>query len=165
MSDTDTQQKSNTHQRDEGRAPAGSLQSRPSGSGSPDALSSERGRTTVADGVVAKIAGIATREVRGVHEMGSGTSRTFGAMRQRIPGAKRNVAQGVDVEVGRKQCAVDLDIVVEYGVEIAALAAEVRETVIEALERMTGLEVVEVNIAVDDVHIAEDGSSQEPRVH
>ncbi|HSA50030.1 MAG TPA: Asp23/Gls24 family envelope stress response protein, partial [Yinghuangia sp.] len=57
------------------------------------------------------------------------------------------------VEVGERQCAVDLTLIVEYGVAIAEVAADVRENVIDAVERMTGLEVVEVNISVDDIHI------------
>lgn len=162
MSDARTQDKSSSQAGQGGQASGGgAVEQRSSGFGGPDALSSERGRTSVADGVVAKIAGIAAREVPGVHEMGAGASRTFGAMRSRIPGAKRNVAQGVDVEVGEKQCAVDLELVVEYGVEIAAVANDVRQNVIESLERMTSLEVVEVNIAVDDVHIEQDDSSSE----
>ncbi len=116
-------------------------------------LSSDRGRTSIADGVVAKIAGIAARDISGVYALGSGAARAFAAVRQRVPGGKPNVAQGVSVEVGEKQCAVDLAIVVEYGVPIAELAAAVRENVISSVERMTALEVVEVNIAVDDIHI------------
>ncbi|MGA4542329.1 Asp23/Gls24 family envelope stress response protein [Uniformispora flossi] len=117
-------------------------------------LQSDRGRTSIADGVVAKIAGIAARDISGVYALGSGAARAFAAVRQRVPGGKPNVAQGVNVEVGEKQCAVDLAIVVEYGVPIAELAAAVRENVITSVERMTALEVVEVNIAVDDIHIS-----------
>lgn len=122
----------------------------------PLALAAERGHTHIADGVVAKIAGLAARGTGGVHALGRGTARAFGAVRERIPGAKPNVAQGVSVEVGTRQCAVDMALVVEYGVPIAELAAEVRDNVITALEGMTGLEVVEVNIAVDDIHIGDD---------
>ena len=116
-----------------------------------------QGRTTIAASVVQKISGIAAREVSGVHSMGSGASRAFGALRERIPGGgstgASNVA-GVNVEVGEKQAAVDLDIVVEYGVSIAELATAVRRNVIGAVERMTGLEVIEVNISVNDIHLA-----------
>jgi uncharacterized alkaline shock family protein YloU len=120
-------------------------------------LATEKGRTSIADGVVAKIAGIAAREIPGVYALGGGAARAFGAVRQRIPGGKPNVAQGVSVEVGERQCAVDLNIVVDYGVPIAELAQAVRENVIDSVERMTALEVVEVNIAVDDIHIEYDG--------
>ncbi|MFD3664238.1 Asp23/Gls24 family envelope stress response protein [Streptomyces sp. NPDC058659] len=118
-----------------------------------------RGRTTIADGVVEKIAGLAARDVVGVHAMGSGLSRTFGAVRDRVPGGgggKANVTRGVKAEVGEVQTALDLEIVVEYGVAIADVAGDVRENVIAAVERMTGLEVVEVNIAVSDVKLPDE---------
>lgn len=116
-----------------------------------------RGRTTIADGVVEKIAGLAARDVLGVHAMGSGLSRTFGAVRDRVPGgSKSNVTRGVKAEVGEVQTALDLEIVVDYGVSIADVARAVRENVISAVERMTGLEVVEVNIAVSDVKLPEE---------
>jgi uncharacterized alkaline shock family protein YloU len=120
-----------------------------------------RGRTTIADGVVEKIAGLAARDVDGVHAMGSGLSRTFGAVRDRVPGGTKSVARGVKAEVGEVQAALDLEIVVEYGVSIADVAREVRENVIAAVERMTGLEVVEVNIAVSDVKLP-DEEEEEP---
>lgn len=112
------------------------------------------GKITVAQGVVQKIAGIACREVSGVHAMGISTSRTFGAIRERIPGSSGpNVAQGVGVEVGETEAAIDLDIVVEYGVSIADLGRSIQRNVKQAVERMTGLEVVEVNINVDDLYM------------
>lgn len=119
-------------------------------------LSTSHGRTTIADTVVSKIAGLAAREVNGVYDLGGNTTRAVGALRERIPGATTNYAQGVSVEVGEKQAAVDVDIVAEYGVSIADLAAGIRRNVIAALERMTGLEVVEVNITVHDVHVPAD---------
>lgn len=119
-----------------------------------------RGRTTIADGVVAKIAGMAAREVPGIHSLGAGMARAFGAMRERVPGGGGAVTRGVKVEVGERQAAVDLDVVVEYGVSIVDVAGGVRTNVISAVERMTGLEVVEVNIAVDDVHLPDDEEEQ-----
>ncbi|MBJ7607875.1 MAG: Asp23/Gls24 family envelope stress response protein [Candidatus Dormibacteraeota bacterium] len=133
-------------------------------------LATPQGRTTIADAVVSKIAGVAAREVSGVHALGGGTARAFGAIRERIPGASSNVSQGVTVEVGERQAAIDLELVVEYGVAIAELAKAIRRNVIGALERMTGLEVVEVNVSVNDVHLPSDddtedqGPSQPPRV-
>jgi uncharacterized alkaline shock family protein YloU len=120
------------------------------------------GRTTIADTVVSKIAGLATREVSGVYALGGGAARAFGAVRERIPGATSNASQGVTVEVGEHQAAVDLDIVVEYGVAIAELAKAIRRNVITALERMTGLQVVEVNVSVNDVHIPGDDGRDGP---
>ncbi|TWD82521.1 putative alkaline shock family protein YloU [Kribbella amoyensis] len=111
------------------------------------------GRTSIADVVVSKIAGIATREIAGVHALGGGAARAVGLLRDRIPGSRTNLSQGVSVEVGEKQAAVDIELVAEYGVSIADLATAIRGNVIAAVERMTGLEVTEVNIAVSDVHL------------
>jgi len=124
------------------------------------ALVSSLGKTTIAETVVSKIAGIATREVDGVHGVGGGTARAVGALRERIPGARTNHAQGVSVEVGEKQAAVDLDIVADYGVAITGLAEGIRRNVINSVERMTGLQVTEVNITVHDVYL-DDGSNTE----
>ncbi|MFE9093734.1 Asp23/Gls24 family envelope stress response protein [Streptomyces sp. NPDC007264] len=121
-----------------------------------------RGKTTIADNVVAKIAGMAAREVPGIHNLGGGMARAFGAMRERVPGAGAGVTRGVKVEVGERQTAVDLDVVVEYGVSIVDVAAATRTNVISAVERMTALEVVEVNIAVDDVHLPDEEEEAEP---
>ncbi|MEU5384831.1 Asp23/Gls24 family envelope stress response protein [Kitasatospora cineracea] len=123
--------------------------------------SGERGRTALAVGVVEKIAGMAAREVSGIHALGSGFSRTFGAMRDRVPGSKSSVGRGIKAEVGEKQTAIDIALVVEYGVVIPTLAGEVRANIIEAVERMTGLEVVEVNIAVNDVHLPDEEDEDE----
>ncbi|MFF8467208.1 Asp23/Gls24 family envelope stress response protein [Streptomyces griseus] len=126
-----------------------------------------RGRTSIADTVVVKIAGMAAREIPGVHDMGGGLSRTLGAVRDRVPGGRPNVGRGVKVEVGERQTAIDLDLVVEYGVAITDVAHDVRENVIAAVERTTGLEVVEVNVTVNDVHLPEDDdevASSETRV-
>ncbi|MEV0981008.1 Asp23/Gls24 family envelope stress response protein [Streptomyces sp. NPDC049915] len=125
-----------------------------------------RGKTTIADGVVEKIAGLAARDVPGVYAMGSGLSRTIGAVRDRVPGGSKSVTRGVKAEVGEVQTALDLEIVVEYGVSISELSRDVRENVIAAVERMTGLEVVEVNIAVSDVKLPEeeDEEPEQPRI-
>jgi uncharacterized alkaline shock family protein YloU len=122
-----------------------------------DRLATDEGKISVAQGVVQKIAGVACREISGVHAMGVTTSRAFGAVRERIPGSSGpNVAQGVGVEVGETQAAIDLDIVVEYGVSISDLGRSIQRNVKQAVERMTGLEVVEVNVNVDDVYLPGD---------
>ncbi|MEJ4099509.1 Asp23/Gls24 family envelope stress response protein [Corynebacterium mastitidis] len=123
-----------------------------------DALSTEHGRTVIEDQVVGKIAGLAAREVSGVHALGGGGARMLGSIRESF-GASENVQQGVDVEVGESQAAVDLSIVAEYGVAIHELAEAIRRNIIKAIERMTGLEVTEVNVTVTDVHL--DGDDNE----
>lgn len=126
-------------------------------------LITEHGRTSISEEVVAKVVGVATREVPGVHEMGSGAARALGAVRERIPGAPAGsrFTQGVDVEVGERQAAVDLDLIVDYGVSIPDLAAGVRRNVVNAVEKICGLEVTEVNIAVDDVHLPGDDEQKQ----
>ncbi len=112
------------------------------------------GKISIAQGVVQKVAGIACREISGVHEMGASTSRAFGAVRERIPGSSGpSVAQGVGVEVGETEAAIDLDIVVDYGVSITDLGTSIQRNVKQAVERMTGLQVVEVNVNVDDLYL------------
>jgi len=132
------------------------------GTSSPSPLKTSQGITTIADGVVQKIAGLATREVSGVHDLGGGAARTLGAIRERIPGSSQSSGQGVSVEVGERQAAIDLDLVTEYGVSIVDLARAVRRNVISAVEGMTGLEVTEVNVAVNDVHLPSDDAGQQP---
>ncbi|MCX6408482.1 MAG: Asp23/Gls24 family envelope stress response protein [Propionibacteriales bacterium] len=131
-------------------------------------LDSTQGRTSIADTVVSKIAGIATREVSGVYALGGNTARAVGALRERIPGSSTNHSQGISVEVGEKEAAIDIQLVAEYGVSIADLAHGIRTNVINAVERMVGLNVVEVNIEVQDIHIesdeAADDTAGEPRV-
>ncbi|WP_306574385.1 Asp23/Gls24 family envelope stress response protein [Isoptericola croceus] len=114
------------------------------------------GTTTIADVVVSKIAGVAAREVAGVHAIGGGAARAFGAFRERIPGGSTNYSQGVNVEVGQTEAAVDVELVAEYGVAIADVAESVRRNVATSIGRMTGLKVIEVNVTVSDVWLPED---------
>lgn len=124
-------------------------------------LVSTQGKTSIADTVVAKIVGIAAREVPGVHAMGAGMSRALGTLRERIPGVTApGVMQGVTVEVGERQTAADLDVIVEYGVSIPDLAAGVRRSVISAVEQICGLEVTEVNITIGDIHVDGDDAGE-----
>lgn len=124
-------------------------------------LVTDTGRTAIADSVVAKIAGVATKEVPGVYAMGTGTSRAMGAVRERLPGGASTAgSQGVQVEVGERQAAIDLDLITDYGISIPDLASGVRRNVVGAVEKMCGLEVTEVNISVDDVHLPGDQSEE-----
>ena len=112
--------------------------------------------------MVAKIAALATQEIPGVQAMGKSLSRTFGTIRAKVPGASQADTQGVSVEVGERQAAVDIDIVVEYGHSIVEVAEAIRQNVIDRIEGMTGLEVVEVNVGVDDLHL--EGSDDDDSV-
>jgi uncharacterized alkaline shock family protein YloU len=112
--------------------------------------SDDRGTTTIDDGVVAKIAGIATREVSGVASMGGSLSGAVAEVVGRIRG-EDHATSGVGVEVGTRQAAVDLSVTVQYPAPITEVASSVRDNVIDRIEKLTGLEVVEVNIAVTDL--------------
>jgi uncharacterized alkaline shock family protein YloU len=123
---------------------------------SPGPLQSDLGKTTIADRVVQKIVGLAAREVPGIYDLGGGAARTLAGIRERIPGSSQASGQGVSVEVGETQAAVDLEVVTEYGMSIADVAKSVRRNVISAVEGMTGLQVTEVNLAVNDIHLPGD---------
>lgn len=114
-------------------------------------LKTERGSTTIQDGVVSKVAGIAAQEVDGVR-MGGGTSQAVGSIMSAVPGVSSgSQSQGVSVEVGEVEAAVDLTMTVEYGRVIHQIAEGVRSNVIRRIENLVGLRVTEVNISVSDI--------------
>jgi uncharacterized alkaline shock family protein YloU len=129
-----------------------------------DRLHTEQGNTTIAQVVVEKIAGLAARQISGVHAMGTRTSSTIGSLKGMVTSSGPSASQGVSVEVGERQAAIDLDLIVEYGVPIVDLASAVRRNVIQQVQMMTGLEVTEVNISVDDVAVPGTTEPQEARV-
>lgn len=117
----------------------------------------ERGKTTVADGVVAKIAGIAAREVEGVHELLSqGVADAISGLAQRVTRGEVPRAQGVKVEVAQREATVDLKIIVHYGVNIPLVAESVRRNIINRVQAMTGIAVTEVNVDVIDLFFPEE---------
>jgi uncharacterized alkaline shock family protein YloU len=118
-------------------------------------LTTDQGKTSIADSVVAKIAGVACREVSGVHAMGSGMTSAFGAIKDKIASSEPSPSRGVSVEVGERQAAIDVDIIVENGSAIVDVASAIRQNIISQVETMTGLEVAEVNVTVDDVFLGE----------
>lgn len=101
----------------------------------------------IADDVVAVIAGVAVSEVNGVAEMAGGFA---GGITEVLSG-KKNLAKGIKVEVGEKETKIDVNIIVEYGVRIPDVAFEIQNRVKKAVETMTGLSVVEVNVHVQGV--------------
>lgn len=110
------------------------------------------GTTTIEDAVVAKIAGIAAREVSGVYALGGGAARMVGAIRDALNTS--DLTQGISVDVGETQVAVDVTIVAEYPVSLQKVADDVRAAIHRAMVDFVGKEVTEVNVTVDDVHIA-----------
>ncbi len=101
------------------------------------------GEVRVANEVVGIIAGLAASEVEGVAGMSGGIA---GGIAELL--GRKNLSKGVKVEVGEEQAAIDLFVVVEYGVRIPEVAANIQENVKQAIESMTGLDVVEVNVHV-----------------
>ncbi len=123
-------------------------------------LVSDQGRTTIADSVVSKIAGIAAREIDGVHRLvGTGSGAAFSSFTQRVSGDPHS--QGVSVEVGEREAAVDLGLVVVYGASIAQVAQAVRQNIISRVREMTGLIVREVNIVVTDLYFPGEEQGQQ----
>ena len=128
-----------------------------------DQLRTERGRTTIGDAVVAKIAGIAAQEVEKV-QMGGGAAAAVGGFLESVTGTVSgggsvgggSTTRGVSVEVGEEEAAVDLTMALEYGVPIPQTTEQVRRNVVNRLENLTGLSVREVNITVTDVQLPEE---------
>ncbi len=126
-------------------------------------LQTERGGTRIEDSVVSKIAGIAAQEVDGVR-MGGGTSQAIGGLLSRVPGSSTgggSQARGVSVEVGEVEAAIDATLTVAYGRSIPQVAEAVRRNIINRVENLVGLNVTEVNIAVNDVFFPEQERQQE----
>ncbi|NMB39120.1 MAG: Asp23/Gls24 family envelope stress response protein [Firmicutes bacterium] len=105
------------------------------------------GELRIANEVVGIIAGLAATEVEGVAGMSGGIAGGIAEMLGR-----KNLAKGVKVEVGEEQAALDLYVIVNYGVAIQEVAKNIQRNVKQAIEGMTGLDVVEVNIHVLGVH-------------
>lgn len=112
------------------------------------ALTTDNNEIRIADDVVAVIAGVAVAEVPGVAEMAGGFA---GGITEVLSG-KKNLAKGIKVEVGQKDTKIDVNIIVEYGVRIPDVAFEIQNRVKKAVETMTGLNVVEVNVHVQGVN-------------
>lgn len=106
----------------------------------------ENGKVVFAPDVVATIAGLAASEVKGI-------SGLVGTVIEGISGifTKKNLTKGVHVEVGQEEAAVDLSVNVRYGFRIQDVCAEVQKQVKNAIETMTSLRVVEVNVFVQNV--------------
>jgi uncharacterized alkaline shock family protein YloU len=118
----------------------------------------DRGTTTIAPSVVAKIASIATREVEGVVGMGGPVAGAVGQVVGRIRGQEHDAA-GVVVEVGTTQAAIDLTVRLSYPVEVLQVTDEIRREVADRVRSLSGLEVVEVNIDVIELVSPEDVAS------
>lgn len=116
------------------------------------------GQIKIADEVVGIIAGLAATEVKGVAGMSGGIA---GGIAEIL--GRKNLNKGVKVEVGEKEAAIDLYIIVEYGAKIPEVAWEIQENVKNAVETMTGLNVIEVNINIQGVNIEKEQKEEQPQ--
>jgi uncharacterized alkaline shock family protein YloU len=128
-------------------------------------LAAERGSTTIANEVVEKIAGIATREVPGVYDLGGDVARVFAAVKEKIGlGEADEDNRGIRVRLDGNTAAINITIVIEFGFVVHSVTEKVRAKVISSIENLLGLEVTEVNIVVDDVHVDDQGRTGDDEV-
>ena len=149
-----------TKSKEAGMAPQNSTgNARPEGA---SVTSNEAGQTIIRNQVVAKIASLAAREVEGVHRLAPfGPSQSVVSLAKTVTGGTMREL-GVQVEVGTREAAVDVRIVVDYGASIPAVAEALRRNIAERVEAMTGLKVVQVNIDVVDLYFGEEETQEVP---
>jgi uncharacterized alkaline shock family protein YloU len=142
-----------------------STSSRSPGKSEPDGkgrLETDKGTTTIAEVVVTKVAGIAAREVGGVHRLGGAVARALGAVTQRLQ-VGDNSTQGVSVEVVDTDARVSMSVIIDYGESIPDVAQAIRDNVVRRIEATTGLHVAAVDIAVTDLYFpGDDDEDQSP---
>jgi len=119
-------------------------------------MTGNSGTIRISDDVVATVAGLAALDTPGIAAMSGGISEGWA---KRLSG--KNAQRGVTVEVGEREAAVDLRVIVQYGVAIHDVCWQLQERVREAVESMTGLKVVEVNVKVEGVQL-HDEEPEEP---
>ena len=125
-------------------------------------LDTGQGKTVISDSVVAKIVAAAAREIDGVHDLvPMGAGATIAGFAGRLARSDQRTT-GVSVEVGQREAAVDLNMTVDYGINIPQVADAVRQNIVERVRGMTGLTVKEVNINAADLYFAQE--SEAPRV-
>src|SRR5918997_6767091 len=121
-------------------------------------LLSDRGATKISDTVVSSIAGMAAQEVEGVH-MGGGASRTASGVLGSLTGSESKTS-GISVEVGRTETAIDLKMGIEYNKNILQTVEEVRRSITDRVEEMTGLRIKELNATITDITFPEKEQSR-----
>ena len=114
------------------------------------------GKVTISEEVVAVIAGVVTTDVSGVAAMSGGV---VGGIAEKL--GRKHLSKGVKVEVGEKEAAIDVFIIVEFGVKVPDVALQIQENVEKAVESYTGLKVVEVNIHIQGVHFKSDDKAED----
>ncbi|MDY3602907.1 MAG: Asp23/Gls24 family envelope stress response protein [Enterococcus faecium] len=113
---------------------------------------SMRGELNYEDKVVQKIIGIAIEQVDGLLSANGGF---FSNVAGKLVNTD-NVTAGIETEVGKKQVAVDMDVIVEYGKDIEKIFEEMQEVIGKEVKNMTHLDVIEVNANVVDIKTKEE---------
>lgn len=131
--------------KEEGRQQKVTIEENPSGI---------KGRLTLDEEVVSTIAGLAAREVDGIHSVGKSSFISFGD----------DPTRGIETEVGQIQAAFDVDIVTEYGADVRETAKELRQKLADEVSRMAGREVVEINVNVVDIQLPDEMETKKARV-
>lgn len=126
----------------------------------PEYERTEMGTIEIAPEVIEVIAGLATVEVDGVAGMSGGLTSGIAELLGR-----KNLSKGVKVEVGQREAAVDVSIIVQYGRKIPEVSTEIQRNVKRSIETMTGLNVVEVNVHIHDVHFKAGEKPEEDESH
>lgn len=128
--------------------------------GSNNPLQTDHGNTSIQDSVVSQVAAIAAQEVEGIRTGGGGSQTVAGLWGSITGGSGGTSTQGVSVEVGKEEAAVDLTATVEYGRSVPQIADAVRKNVISRIGSLLGLRVTEVNITVASLYSADEGQEQ-----
>ena len=124
-------------------------------------LQTDRGNTVIQDTVVSKVAGIAAQEVEGIRMGGGGSQAVTGLLGSITGGSGTSATQGVSVEVGQEEAALDLTLTAEYGKSIPQLTEAVRRNVVNRVESLVGLRVTEVNITVSNIYFPQEEQDQQ----
>ncbi|MDD3653720.1 MAG: Asp23/Gls24 family envelope stress response protein [Desulfotomaculaceae bacterium] len=122
-------------------------------------VSNRLGSIRIAEEVVKIIAGMSAIEIKGVAGMSGGIA---GGIAELL--GKKNLAKGIKVEVGEKEAAIDIYVIINYGIRIPDVAAQIQSSVKKAVESMTGLIVIEVNVNVQGIVFTTDAKEEEHRV-
>jgi uncharacterized alkaline shock family protein YloU len=118
---------------------------------------SSKGTVTYANDVIATIAGLAVMEVPAVAGMSGGMVDGIVELVGR-----KNLTKGIKVEVGNHEAAIDVYVVIQFGAKIQDTAVSIQESVKKAVETMTGLKVIEVNVHVQGVQFEKEVKEPEP---
>lgn len=127
---------------------------------STDQTTNELGTTTIERDVVAKVAGIAARDVEGVHALGGAARRAIGVVRDAMNNT--DLSQGISITITDDTVSVDATLSAEYPIGLQKVAADVRSAVVLAVETIVGMEVTAVNVTINDIFTPDHATDAEP---